>query len=140
MVSRIHVELLINLLSELLRLTPPPPTDIPIQIAQTQVTVATPTKPDSPDAIADAASGLPGYDIISVFNEKKKLSNRIWVINDSPGTLFVISSSDGERFTGEGDILVHEWRAFTQCFELRVRSPDVLTKWRASEFEPGSVV
>lgn len=135
-----NVELLKNLLSELLRLTPPPPTDIPIQITQTPVTIATPTKPDSPDAIANAVSGLTGYDIISIFNEKKKLSNRVWLINDGPGTLFVISSSDGERFTGEGDLMVRETRAFTHCFELRVRSPDALTKWRASEFEPGHLV
>jgi len=131
------VELLKHILCELLRLTPPSPADIPIQIAQTLVTIATPIKPDSPDAIANAVSGLTGYDIISIFNEKKKLSNRVWLINDGPGTLFVISSSDGERFTGEGDLLVHETRAFTHCFELRVRSPDPLTKWRASEFEPG---
>lgn len=131
------VDLLKNILCELLRLTPPPPTDIPIQIAQTQVTIATPIRPHDANVIANAVAGQVGYNIISVFIEKKKLSNRIWVINDGPGTLFVISSSDGERFTGEGDILVHETRAFTHCFELRVRSPDALTKWRASEFEPG---
>lgn len=132
-----QTDFLKSIFEELLTLTPPPPTDIPIQITQTLVTVATPLRPEDPDVIANAVAGTPGYDIISVFDEKKKLSNRIWVINDGPGTLFVISSSDGERFTGEGDLMVHETRAFTHCFELRVRSPDALTKWRASEFEPG---
>lgn len=129
-----------NILSELGRLTPPPPTDVPIQITQTQVTIATPTRPHDANVIANAAAGQVGYDIINVFNEKKKLSNRIWLINDGPGTLFVISSSNGERFTGEGDLLPHEFRGFTQVFELRIRSPDGLTRWRATEFEPGSVV
>ncbi len=129
-----------NILSELSRLTPPPTTDVPIQISQTQVTIATPVRPHDANVIANAAAGQVGYDIISAFNEKKKLSNRIWLICDGPGTLFVISSSDGKSFTGEGDLLPHEFRAFTQVYELRVRSPDGLTKWRATEFEPGSVV
>ncbi len=134
------ISLLKSILVEVLRLTPPLSSDIPIQIVQTQVTIATPVRPDHPDVVANAAAGLPGYDIISVWNEKKKLSNKIWLVNDGPGTLFAISSSDGQCFTGEGDIMIHEFRAFTQVFELRVRSPDGLTRWRATEFEPGSVI
>lgn len=131
------VELLKNILNELRSLTPPPSSDIPLQITQTLVTIATTVRPQDADVIANIAAGQPGYDVISVFNEKKKLANKIWLINDGPGTLFVIASGDGERFTGEGDLLKNESRAFTQVFELRVRSPNALTQWRLSEFEPG---
>jgi hypothetical protein len=111
--------------------------DIPIQIAQTAVTIATPIRPLDPDTIANAAAGMPGYDIISIFNEKEKISEKIWLVNDGPGTLFALCSADGELFTGEGDILIHEYRAFVAVYELRVRSPDATTKYRLSEFEPG---
>lgn len=130
-------DLLKDILTELQRLTPPPPTDVPINIGQTQVTAATPVKPSDPDVIASA--GQPGYDVISVFNEKKKLSNKIWVINDGPGVLFAIASSNGERWTGESEILVKETRALTQIYELRVRSPDATTKYRVTEYEPAHV-
>lgn len=130
-------DLLKDILTELQRLTPPPPTDVPINIGQTQVTAATPVKPSDPDVIVSA--GQPGYDVISVFNEKKKLSNKIWVVNDGPGILFAIASSNGERWTGESEILVKETRAFTQVYELRVRSPDATTKYRVTEYEPAHV-
>ncbi len=130
-------DLLKDILTELQRLTPPPPTDVPINIGQTQVTAATPVKPSDPDVIASA--GQPGYDVISVFNEKKKLSNKIWVMNDGPGILFAMASSNGERWTGESEILVKETRAFTQVYELRVRSPDAATKYRATEYEPAHI-
>lgn len=135
--SNTATALLKEILVELKRITPPPPTDVPINISQTQVTIATSVKPTDPDIIASA--GQPGYDIISVFNEKKKLSNKIWVINDGPGVLFAIASSNGERWCGESEILIHETRSFTQAFEIRIRSPDGTTKYRVSEYEPAHV-
>lgn len=134
------LDVLKNILSELSRLTPPPALDIPFNVSQTTVTVATPVKPQDPNVIANAAAGTPGYDIIHVYTVKKKLSNKIFLINDGPGTLFAVCSPDGQNFTGEGDILVHEFRAFTQVWGLWVRSPDGTTKFRITEYEPGSLV
>jgi hypothetical protein len=83
------------------RLAPPPAAHYPlIQRVQTTVSAATATRPDSPDAIS--VGGSAGYDVIPVYTEKKRLSQAIWVLNDGPGTLYVIVSADGKSWTGEG--------------------------------------
>lgn len=120
-------------------LVPPFPEDIVINRAQTTVSISTPTKPQDPDVIANAAAGQAGYDTISVFYEKKKLSNKVWVINDGPGTLFAVATADGQKWSGESEIFPKEFRAFTTVYELRVRSPDASTKYRVMEYEPGHV-
>ncbi len=131
--------LLLDILDKIKLLTPPNPEDIVINRAQATVSIATPIRPGNPDILADAAAGQPGYDIIPVFNDKTKISTKIWVINDGPGVLFAIASSDGSRFCGESEIMDKETRAFTQVYEIRVRSPNDATKYRVTEYEPGHV-
>lgn len=96
-------------------------------------TIATPTTPSSPDTIATAA--IPGYDSLQINHLLSRNSPRLTLINDGPGTLYVISSDDGERWS-QTEIIVQfgEYRVLNNVFELRLRSPQ-LTSYRATEGE-----
>lgn len=111
-----------------------PPDDALINAARTTVTIATPTRPGNPDMLATAV--LPGYDRVFVYLDGQRISRKIWLINDGPGTLFAIASYNLVKWSGESEILVGETRAFFNVFELRVRSPDVSTRYRLTEYEP----
>ncbi len=106
-----------------------------INYPQTSVTVATAAKPADPDVIA--AGGAAGYDRVVIFHELNRLSPECFVMNDGPGTLFAVATSDGIKWSGESEILLHEFRAFLNVHEIRVRSADATTKYRVSEYEPG---
>jgi len=111
-----------------------PPEDALIAYPATTVTVATPIKPGNPDIIA--AGGAAGYDRVQIFFNGQRISDKVWVINDGPASLFVIASYNLIKWGGEDEILPGEWRAFTTIYELRVRSPDGTTKYRVTEYEP----
>jgi len=110
-----------------------------INYPQTTVTVATPVRPADPDVLA--AGGAAGYDRIIIFHELNRLSPKCWVINDgveqAAPILYAISTSDGIKWSGESEILSHEFRAFFNVHEIRVRSPSATTRYRTSEYEPG---
>ena len=97
------------------------------------VTIATATTPISPETIATAATT--GYTRLQINHLLSRNSPRITLINDGPGTLYVISSDDGERWS-QTEIIVQygEYRVFNNVFELRIRSPQ-LTSFRATEGE-----
>lgn len=118
------------------------PDDALINIAQTSVTIATSTKPQDPDVIANATAvpAQTGYDRIIIYNEVHRLSNKIWVINDGPDTLFAVATADAIKWSGESDILPGESRGFFNAYELRVRSPTATTKYRVTEYEPDPVL
>lgn len=113
-----------------------PPNDALINQPRTAVTIATLTRPDSPNIIANAASSITGYDRVLVYFDGQRVAQKVWLINDGPGTLFAIASYDLIKWSGESEILVGETRAFTSIYELRVRSPNATTRFRVTEYEP----
>lgn len=113
-----------------------------INYPQTTVTVATAVRPVDPDVLA--VGGAAGYDRIVIFHELNRLSPKCWVINDgteqAAPILYAIATSDGIKWSGESEILDHEFRAFFNVHEIRVRSPLATTRYRTTEYEPGAVV
>lgn len=113
-----------------------------INYPQATVTVATAVRPTDPDVLA--VGGAAGYDRISIFHELNRLSPKCWVINDgaeqAAPILYAIATSDGIKWSGESEILDHEFRAFFNVHEIRVRSPSNATRYRTTEYEPGAVV
>lgn len=112
-----------------------------INYPQAAVTVATPLRPSDPDVLSTGVAPG-GYDRIVVFHELNRLSPKCWVMNDGDGAqgtpiLYAISTSDGIKWSGESEILTHEFRAFFNVYEIRVRSPNAATRYRTSEYEPG---
>lgn len=106
---------------------------------QKAITIATPTKPQDPEVLANSATGQTGYDRVVVFHELNRISPVCWVMNDGlsgAGTLYAVSTSDGIKWSGESEILVREFRAFFNVHEIRVRSP-ALVNYRVSEYMPG---
>lgn len=106
-----------------------------INYPQTTVTVATATKPADPDVLT--VGGAAGYDRIVIFHELHRLSPKCWVKNDGPGILYAVATSDGIKWSGESEIMLNEFRAFFNVYEIRVRSPDATTRYRTSEYEFG---
>lgn len=96
------------------------------------VTAATPA---SPDTISDATNAVTGYDRLQVNHLLSRNSPRLTLINDGLGTLYVITSDDGERWS-QTEVVVQygEYRVFNNVFELRLRSPQ-LTSYRVTEGE-----
>lgn len=115
-----------------------PPDTALINAAQTTVTIATPTRPGNPDVLATASQT--GYDRVFVYFDGQRISSKIWVINDGPGTLFVIASYNLIKWSGESEIFPGEFRAFFNVYELRVRSPNAATRYRLTEYEPDLAV
>ena len=97
------------------------------------VSIITPNTPASPDTIATPT--IVGYDRLQVNHLLSRNSPRLTVINDGPGTLYIISSDDGERWS-QTEVVVQygEYRVFNNVFELRIRSPQ-LTSYRVTEGE-----
>ena len=99
------------------------------------LSIATPTIPDTPDTISDASTATTGYDRLQVNHLLSRNSPRLTVVNDGPGTLYILSTDDGERWSQtEVVILFGEYRVFNNIFELRLRGPQ-LTTYRATEGE-----
>ena len=111
-----------------------PPEDALIAYPSTAVTVATPAKPGNPDIIA--TGGAAGYDRVLIFFNGQRISDKVWLINDGPGSLFVLTSYDLVKWSGEDEVKPGEFRAFTTAYELRVRSPLASTTYRLTEYEP----
>lgn len=112
-----------------------------INYPQATITVATPVRPADPDVIA--VGGAAGYDRIVIFHELNRISPKCWVTNDGDGaqgtpTLFAIATSDGIKWSGESEIFTNEFRAFFNVHEIRVRSPNAATRYRTTEYEPGT--
>lgn len=97
------------------------------------VPIATLTIPTTPDTIATAT--IPGYYSLDINHILSRNSPRLTLINDGPGTLYVISSDDGERWS-QTEVIVQfgEYRVFNNVSDLRIRSPQ-LTSFRATEGE-----
>lgn len=99
------------------------------------ITIVTGDTPVSPDTISNVATGVTGYDRLQINHILSRNSPRLTVVNDGPGTLYVITSDDGERWS-QTEIVVQfgEYRVFNNVFELRLRSPQ-LTSYRVTEGE-----
>lgn len=109
-----------------------------------QTTVATPNQPITPDTTADAITvpPTPGYDFIEVSNQLKgRNAQKLYIVNDGPDNLFVITSSDGRTFSPEFLMINGETRIIGDVYEFRVRSPNTglipsrYTSIRATERE-----
>jgi len=97
------------------------------------VTIATPATPDSPETLATITT--PGYDRIQLNHFLSRNSPRLTVVNDGPGTIYVITTDEGERWSaGEAVIQYGEYMIFNNVFEIRLRSPQ-LSSYRATESE-----
>jgi hypothetical protein len=114
------------------------PDDVLVNYPQTTITIATPTRPDSPDILANntAVPPLPGYDPISIYYDRHRIANSIWLTNDGGDTLYAISSHNGINWSGESEVFPGESREFTDVFELRVRSPRACTMYRVTQYKP----
>lgn len=110
------------------------PEDALIAYPSMTVTIATPVKPGNPEIIATA--GAAGYDRVFIFFNGQRVSDKVWLINDGPGSLFVIASYNLTKWSGEDEIKPGEFRAFTSVYELRLRSPTAGTTYRVTEYEP----
>ena len=99
------------------------------------ISIVTTSTPASPDTISDAATAVTGYDRLQVNHLLSRNSPRLTLVNDGPGTLYVITSDEGERWS-QTEVVVQfgEYRVFNNVFELRLRSPQ-LTSFRATEGE-----
>lgn len=99
------------------------------------ITIVTATTPESPDTISNAGAAITGYDRLQINHLLSRNSPRLTVVNDGPGTLYVITTDDGERWS-QTEIIVQfgEYRVFNNVFELRIRSPQ-LTSYRSTEGE-----
>ena len=99
------------------------------------ISIITTSTPASPDTISDAAIAVTGYDRLQVNHLLSRNSPRLTLVNDGPGTLYVITSDEGERWS-QTEVVVQfgEYRVFNNVFELRLRSPQ-LTSYRATEGE-----
>lgn len=98
------------------------------------ISIAT-ANPPSPETIANAATATTGYDRLEINHLLSRNSPRITLINDGPGTLYLITSDDGERWSQTEAIVQYgEYRVFNNVFEVRIRSPQ-LTSYRVTEGE-----
>lgn len=77
------------------------------------------------DQISNVDTGTPGYQREPVWATLNRLSKRITVINDGSVDLFVVASSDGQRWSLEAPIRVGEARTFFDTYELRIRGSQV---------------
>lgn len=98
----------------------------------TAITVATPNQPSDPDSTATDCQGnlIPGvtsgYDRVCIHNSILRNSRTVSVFNLGSSDLFVITSSDGEKFSAaEIPVLKGEYKRFFNVYELRIRSPVV---------------
>lgn len=98
----------------------------------TAITVATPNQPSDPDSVATDCQGnltpgvTSGYDRVCIHNSILRNSRTVSVFNLGSSDLYVITSSDGEKFSSaEIPILKGEYKRFFNVYELRVRSPVV---------------
>jgi len=66
-----------------------------------------------------------GYQAHTIYETLKRMAPGITIINDGNNTIFVISTSEGERWTPENPIFPGESRTFDNVYELRLRSPTV---------------
>lgn len=86
------------------------------------VSASTPVRPSNPNTVSVA--GSPGYDKLPIYEILLRKSPRLTVINDGTTTLFVLSTTDGEIWSGpEQPILTGEARTFFNVYGLRIRSP-----------------
>lgn len=107
----------------------------------TSTTMATPVKPSSKDVIANAAIAKPGYDIIQVRNVLNRNADILYVTNDGPGNLYLLSTPDRKTWSGD-EILIKEGevQAIADVYELRVRSPSAGCISRISEYKLSSSI
>ncbi len=90
----------------------------------TEILVATPNKPESPDALT--INGSPGYQVHKINQTLMRNSPNLTVINDGTSTLYVVLSQDGKKWSqDENPLLPGELRIFYNVYEIRLRSPDM---------------
>jgi hypothetical protein len=67
--------------------------------------------------------GTVGYDVAEVYNNNQgRNAEDLWIVNDGPDNLFIISSSDGKTFSPEFQVGNGERRLIHDVYEFRYRS------------------
>lgn len=95
---------------------------------------ATPNQPNTPDTITNGT--IPGYDEAEVNNRLQgRNAPKLYLVNDGPNNLFVITSSDGKTFSPEFLMINGETRIISSVYSFRFRSPVAGNNVRASERE-----
>lgn len=89
-----------------------------------QTTASTPTKPATADTIT--INTTPGYNAIEVNNRLQgRNAQKLWIVNDGPDNLFVLTSNNGRSFSPEFLMISGEIRIISDVYEFRVRSPNL---------------
>lgn len=94
----------------------------------TAITVATPSQPENPDVIANSTTTpvTTGYDRIPVNQVLNRNARTITVTNDGTVTLYVISSSNGTKWShDEVPVFRGEYKRFFNVYELRIRASKI---------------
>lgn len=97
------------------------------------VTYATPTQPISRDVFATASSA--GYDRIQVHKNINRNADEFQVINEGPGSLFLLYTTDYQNWT-QNEIKLNEGKStiLNNVYELRVRAPRATCTYTATEY------
>lgn len=111
------------------------PTGTYFDTGQLLISIATPTKPPSIDSIADASTGITGYDKQDIFAVLQRKTQHLHIINDGPDTVYVIFTTDGKTWTDEIIIPFGEARTIWDVYEVRIRSPTLNNKYRMTEYD-----
>ena len=100
------------------------------------IDVASPDVLDADTIYSSGSPLIPGYTQVLVHDIMRRNSNRLSIINDGPGALYVRASDDGNKFSQiEIALLFGEARTFFNVYELRIRSPDATNQFRATEYD-----
>ena len=109
-----------------------PRKDIQYYINQT-VTYAPPTQPISREVFATASSA--GYDRIQVRKDISRNADEFQVINEGPGSLYLLYTTDYQNWT-QNEIKLDEGKntILNNVYELRVRAPRATCTYTATEY------
>jgi len=109
-----------------------PRKDIQYYINQA-VTYATPTVPISREVFATGSSA--GYDRIRVHKDISRNADELQVINEGPGSLYLLYTVDYQNWT-QNEIKLDEGKAtiLNNVYELRVRAPRATCTYTATEY------
>lgn len=109
-----------------------PRKDIQYYINQA-VTYATPTAPISREVFATASSA--GYDRIQVKKDINRNADELQVINEGPGSLYLVYTTDYQNWT-QNEIKLDEGKntILNNVYELRVRAPRATCTYTATEY------
>ena len=96
--------------------------------------IATPDKPESQDVIATTT--FAGYTQHRINEKIHRNASKLYVINDGPTALYVVSTPDAKRWSADEAIVYSgESREFYNVYEIRVRTPEADHIYRVTEYD-----